>query len=117
MRLLWIFVLSSAVVLLTMTVGIGAALLLDDHEPWVLLLTFVCVMLLIAIPSLAGIMVANFLFDIEKPDGRRFRSAPLSGYSSSPTMTVPRTWHRSCTEFLSVLSRRRWLASSSRGRS
>ncbi|WP_026536137.1 hypothetical protein [Arthrobacter sp. H14] len=70
MKLRWVFLFGGGIALLTAAVGVGAALLFDDSEPWVLIVTLLSAMLLITAPAIAGIWVANFTFDLESTDGR-----------------------------------------------
>lgn len=72
MKLRSVLLFSAGITILTVTVGLGIGLLLADHQPWMVVTAFVCTMLLIPVPAMACLMVANVSFNLEGPDGRRF---------------------------------------------
>lgn len=71
-KLRWILLFSVGIGLLVAAVGLGAGLLLIEHDPWVAVTAFVATTLVVSTPALACLMVANLLFDLDQEDGRRF---------------------------------------------
>lgn len=72
MKLRTVLLFSAGITILTVAVGFGVGLLLTDHLPWMVVTAFVCTMLLVPVPALACLMVANVSFSLDGPDGRRF---------------------------------------------
>lgn len=72
MKLRSVLLFSAGIAILTLALGLGVGLLLADHEPWMVVTAFVSTMLLVPVPALACLMVANVSFNLGSPDGRQF---------------------------------------------